>query len=716
MISFNIKTESQKIPNSKVVSYNFKKADFKNINKYLSNIDWTSLFNKSKNLQHFYDQFIDSIQTSIKLYIPPYPKNNKCKKYPSNIRKLLKEKLILYKKSKKNKSFSKDYKIKSKEYELAVKKYNLEYEKYFCTNPNFKKFYSYVKSKIKLNTSLPPLFDHHKDKTVTSDFERATLFNKNFQNVFKKDQNHQSFKQPKKKCSKMKSFFISHKDINTSTKHLKNKIIRTPEKIPPHFIKHAISSLVFPLSLIFNCSLALSEVPKQWKTSYVIPVYKKGNKHDPLNYRPISLTSTFSRIFEHIISQKIFNHLFDFNLLTPKQFGFVPHRSSGIQLLTCLHTWLITYLKNESVTVVYTDIKKAFDSVSHNRLLKILIQYGFDDNLVNWLNEFLNNRSQRVLINNTLSDPLKIYSGVPQGGVIGPLLFLIYINDISLNTHIQSEISLFADDAKVFSKSETSLQLTLDNIHEWLKTRKLDLNPKKCQVLTINKNKPSPINLLINKTKIPAVKYFKDLGIYISENLKWNEHVNYLYKIAQNSSYQILKSFKTSSASILTKLFKIYVRPKLEYNTPIWSPYFKKDIIKIESVQRNFTRFVCNRCNISYTSYKDRLVTLRLDSLEYRRWQFDLITLFKIINGKYKEFFNQFFVYSQTKYNLRGNDKKIKCKYNFNNSQWQNSFFCRTINMWNRLPQDVVSCGKVEHFRLKLKKIDLNSINTSKIQ
>ena len=278
----------------------------------------------------------------------------------------------------------------------------------------------------------------------------------------------------------MKSFIISSGDINTSTKHLKDKTIRTPEKTPPYFIKHAIPSLVFPLLLIFNCSLALSEIPKQWKTSYVIPVYKKGIKHDPLNYRPISLTSTFSQIFEHIISQKIFNHIFDFNLLTPKQFGFVPYRSSGIQLLTYSYTWLTTYLNNESVTVVYTDIKKAFDSVSHIRLLKIMTQYGFDDNLVNWLSEFLNNRTQSVLINNTLSDPLKIHSGVSLGGVIGPLLFLIYINDITFNTQIQSEISLFADDAKVFSKSETSLQITLDNIHEWLKTRKLDLNPKKC--------------------------------------------------------------------------------------------------------------------------------------------------------------------------------------------------------------------------------------------
>ena len=148
MISFNIKTESQKIHNSKVVSYNFKKADFKNINKYLSNIDWTSLFNKSKNLQHFYDQFIDLIQTSIKLFIPPYPKNNKCKKYPSNIKKLLKEKLILYKKSKKNKSFSKDYKIKSKEYELAVKKYNLEYKNYSALTQIKKSFIATLNLKL----------------------------------------------------------------------------------------------------------------------------------------------------------------------------------------------------------------------------------------------------------------------------------------------------------------------------------------------------------------------------------------------------------------------------------------------------------------------------------------------------------------------------------------------------------------------------------------
>ena len=716
LISFNVKIESQIVDNPKVASYNYKKADFENINNYLSNINWTSLFNKSKNLQHFYDQFINLIHTSIKRFIPLYSKINKNKKYPSHIKRLLKEKLNLYKKSKTNKSFSKVYKKKSKEYQLAVKKYNFEYEKNFCKNPNLNFFYSYVKSKLKLNTSLPPLYDNDKDKTVISDFERASLFNKKFQNVFKKDQNHQSFKPAQKSCSKMENFFISYDDINNSINHLKDKIIRTPENIPPYFIKHGISSLIFPLSLIFNCSLALSDVPKQWKISFVIPVYKKGNKHNPLNYRPISLTSGFSRIYEHIISIKNFNHLFDHNLITNKQFGFVPNRSSCIQLLTCLHSWLIPYLNNESIKVVYTDIQKAFDSVSHQRLLKILSQYGLHDSLINWFNEFLNNRSQRVVINNTLSDPLTIYSGVPQGGVIGPLLFLIYINDIYLNIDTQSEISLFADDAKIISKSNISLQISLDNIYKWLKARKLDLNPNKCQILTINKNKPCPIDLLINNTKIPTVKVFKDLGIYISENLKWNEHVNYLYKVASISSYQILKSFKTNTANILIKLFKIYVRPKLEYNTQIWSPYLKKNINKIESVQRNFTRLVCNRCNIPNNSYSDRLIKLGLKSLEYRRWEFDLVTLYKIINGEYKVFFNEFFSFSQNGYGLRGNNKKIKCKHDFKNSQWENLFFHRTKIMWNKLPQDVVSCGKVEHFRSKLKRFNLNSINISKIQ
>ena len=240
MLSLKIKIENKIVPIAKKVSYDYKKADFESINDFLLKINRTSLFKNSENLQHFYDQFISSIQISIKRFVPIYSKNNKSKKYPSHIKKLLKEKANLYKKSKTNKSLLIKYKNKSKEYQLAVKKYNFEYENKFCKNPNLKKFYSYVKSKLKLNNSIHLLYDNDKNKTVTSDFEIATLFNINFQKVFKKDESYQSFKLLQKNCSKMQNFFITYEDIKSSINHLKGKTIRTPENIPPYHIKHVI--------------------------------------------------------------------------------------------------------------------------------------------------------------------------------------------------------------------------------------------------------------------------------------------------------------------------------------------------------------------------------------------------------------------------------------------------------------------------------------------
>ena len=165
----------------------------------------------------------------------------------------------------------------------------------------------------------------------------------------------------------MQSFFITYEDIKNSINHLKDKIIRTPENILPYFMKYAIPSIIFPLSLIFNCSIELAEVPKQWKMSFVIPVHKKGNKYNAVNYRPTPSTSAFSQVFEHIISVKILNHLLDYNLLSDKQFGFALNRSSNTQILTCLHSWIVPYLKNDYIEVVYTDTQKA------------LIQYHTND-------------------------------------------------------------------------------------------------------------------------------------------------------------------------------------------------------------------------------------------------------------------------------------------------------------------------------------------------
>ena len=514
----------------------------------------------------------------------------------------------------------------------------------------------------------------------------------------------------------MQDLFITNNEIIESVNHLKDKILRTAENIPSYFLKRTICSLIFPISLIFNCSLAISFIPRQWKISYIIPIYKKGNKNNPLNYRPISLTSSFCRSFEHIISLKILNHLFLNNLISPKQFGFLPKRTSCIQLLDCLHSWLISFFTNKSINIIYTDIQKAFDSVSHSKLIKTLSQYKINRNLVEWFKEFLQERTQRVVISNTFSESLPIFSGVPQGGVIGPLLFIIYINDIATEVDSNSNIKLFADDTKIFSQSNLVLQNSLDKIYHWLKERRLNLNPSKCQVLNIHRSTPIPtFDFKINNVILPKTEVFKDLGIFISNNLKWNHHINYIYRTASILSFQILKSFISTDLVILKKLYLVYIRPKMEYNTPLWSPCSIKDINQLESIQRKFTRSIFNRCNISYTSYIDRLTKLNIKTLEYRRLEFDLITFFKLINNETTIDSQTFFKPYESNYSLRGNNRKYTCKYHFNNVGWQKSFFYRSVKMWNELPNELVSCKNLEHFRLNLKKFDLNKIFSSKI-
>ena len=715
VILFGISVHKNKKPSSKSLYPDFRRANFEKINEFLSEINWNALFNNSKNLQMFYDEFIKTIIFSIKQYVPLIKQKKKMKTYPSDIKKLLSEKLKLYKQCKLNKQMVQKYKNVSKKYQKAVKMFNIEHEKSFCQNTNSKKFYTFVKSKLKLTPSIPVLLNEN-NFPIVSEFDKASFFNRSFQKVFIKDCDDKNFKLVQKKCLEMKNFFIGNDEIIKSVNHLKDKIIRTPENIPSYFIKRTVHSLVLPISLIFNCSLATSSVPNQWKVSYVIPVHKKGSKYNPLNYRPISLTSSFCRIFEHIISLKILDHLFSNKLISHKQFGFLPNRSSCHQLLNCLHSWLVSFLSNKSTKVIYTDIQKAFDSVSHSKLIKTLTQYRIHKSLVSWFKEFLDNRTQKVVIGNSFSESLPVFSGVPQGGVIGPLLFLIYINDIALEVDVDSNINLFADDTKIFSHSDTILQKSLDKIYHWLKERKLDLNPSKCQVLNIQKSTSciTP-DFRINNITLPSTKVFKDLGIFIDENLKWNHHINYVYKIASTISYQVLKSFKSTDINTLKKIYLIYIRPKLEYNSPIWSPYLKKDINHLESIQRKYTRTVFNRCNISYTSYFDRLSKLGIKSLEYRRIEFDLITFFKLINCETTFNLQSIFEPYKSTYLLRGNNRKFRCRQNFNNNVWHNSFFYRSVELWNKLPDELVSCKKVEHFRLRLKKFDLNKYFVSKI-
>ena len=251
LISFDIIVDKS-IKSAAVTLYPaFSRADFKCINEYLSKIDWKFIYNKSENLQEFYDEFVNIINLAIKKFVPLKKKNIKRKIYPSNLKKLLKEKQKLYKKCKLDQQITKKYKLVSKAYQKAVKNFDIQHEKSFCQNTNSKKFYSFVKSKLNLAPTFPLLLNEN-NLPLTSDFDKASCFNKSFQKVFSKDYEDENFKLVDKNCPEMQDFFISNNEIIESINHLKDKILRTAENIPSYFLKRTICSLIFPISLIFN--------------------------------------------------------------------------------------------------------------------------------------------------------------------------------------------------------------------------------------------------------------------------------------------------------------------------------------------------------------------------------------------------------------------------------------------------------------------------------
>ena len=359
----------------------------------------------------------------------------------------------------------------------------------------------------------------------------------------------------------------------------------------------------------------------------------KGDKHDPKNYRPISLTSVLSKVCESLVRDSIIEHLQVTEQLCKEQHGFLPRRSCIGQLLTCLEDWTKQLDQGHPVDVIYCDFQRAFDSVPHQRLLRKVYCFGIRGQVLAWLEAFLTGRRQRVVVNGVKSGWAPVMSGIPQGTVLGPTLFLLYVADLPSN--LQNNVQMFADDTKLYGRSGSveeckTLQADLQVLEVWSKEWMLPFNTSKCKSLHLGRSNLKQ-RYAVNGIALQQVSEERDLGVTIDEVLKFRTQAAEAVKKANRVLGAIRRSFVNIDSWTLPILFKALVRPLLEYGNAIWGPHNKEDQLMVERVQRRATKLVRH---IRDLPYAERLKILNLPSLQYRRKRGDVILCYQVMHGK----------------------------------------------------------------------------------
>ena len=272
------------------------------------------------------------------------------------------------------------------------------------------------------------------------------------------------------------------------------------------------------------------------------------------------------------------------------------------------------------------------------------------------------------------------------------------------------KIKLFADDSKLYSSDSRQLQNSLDKSITWTQNRQLKVASHKCFQLSITKKHSNTHTntYTIGSSALENKSFVTDLGIIVNSNIKWAQHCDLIYKRASQTTYQIFKCFKSRNIWTLLHLYKTYVRPKVEFNSSVWSPYLKQDISRVEEVQKHFTRRAFLRCNIPFESYADRLNKVNLKTLEKRRLVTDLVLLYQIINGLSDLRFSDFYFFNHNPYNLRRNSIQIFPLRDHLNAQWRHSFFIRTARVWNSLPEEIVTVPSTDIFKRHVSNLDLS--------
>jgi hypothetical protein len=579
----------------------------------------------------------------------------------------------------------------------AKNTYENEVAKEIKVNP--KKFWQFIKKKTTVNSNIPNLIDDD-DNEISDEQEKAEVFNKQFSSVFTQENQNRPNLPDIPNLDILEDIHITVEDIRKLLSKLDVNKSSGPDNIPARVLKELANELSPALQLLFSRSLSEGHLPTDWKEAAVIPLFKKGRKNQAKNYRPVSLTSVTCKVFEKIIRQHIVNHLLSQGLISKDQFGFLSGRSCSLQLLTVMELWTSWWDRGLAWDTVYTDFAKAFDSVPHQKLLYKIHRLGIRGNVFRWIEDFLLGRKQKVIVGQSESEWARVISGIPQGSVLGPILFLIFINDMP--DKIKSHLKMFADDTKLFRVIESIsdydiLQSDLDSLFNWSRDWQLPFNVEKCKSLHYGKSNP---NYTYNMDSKPLdnIKTESDLGVIFDNNLSFKVHINKMIGKANARVGMVKRCFNHLNTEALIVLYKTLIRPILEYCSSIWFPITQGQINNIEKVQRRATKIPKS---ISHLTYTDRLKKLNLTTLVFMKERADMVQAFKILKGIDNVDPTLFFQLDTG--STRGHSLKLT-KPRFNTKIRQYSFSNRIITNWNRLGDATVESETINEFKTALER------------
>lgn len=686
-------------PTHKIYKRQFWKADYNAINESLLQQFGQKSDTASTDT---FDNLTDIINEAITRHIPYRPQITNPQK-PWLSREVLKEIEIkrklwhIYRKNNTQENYLK-YRSQNNKAKAFTESARKAYEENLLNNT--KQFYAYVKRLLNTKHIGFNIIDKNTHIPFETDAEIAECFGHQFQSVFTQlNENDTIPTLPAETYSifEINTILFTPEKVKNAISSLKLNSSPGSDEIPPVFLSRCAQTLKEPLAEVMNDILNSSSFPEPWKKAVVIPIYKKGNKQFVENYRPISLTSALCKCMEKIIVKELTEFFLEAHIIPAEQHGFLPKKSTFTNLLTRLNQWTQADDNHEPIDVIYLDFEKAFDKIPIEYLIYKLEHYGVRGRLLHLIRGFLNERTFQVRIGSTLSSEHTVCSGVPQGSVLGPLLFIVYLSD--LYQGLKTNHSSFADDTNIFCNpllQYNDLQEDLETIKLWTQKWKMPINESKCTVLHIGRNNPNFNYYFSQQIKITSVTSQRDLGILITSDLKWEQHIIQITKKANTMIYLIQKSFCNLSKEMLLKLYKSYIRPKLEHVQSIWHPFYIKDIEQVERVQRRITKLPQE---LKSQPYETRLKLLSLTTLQDRRIRGDLIETFKILNSHYA--CNLDIFHTATTTNLRGHSHKL-CKERCNKLLRRNFLTNRVVYLWNSLSNDTINSTTTNQFKNRL--------------